>query len=164
MPDLHPIFVHFPIALLMLYAGLEFLRFKSITSRLDLFHTKAILVTAGTLGGILAAQTGELAEEAFEGTSLLNLVETHSSFAESTNIIGIIIAVLYIGTWIKRSSNNLPFPKIFALCEKITTSPIIILAALVLLVGITITGALGGAIVYGPNTDPAVKFIYDLLV
>lgn len=164
MPDLHPLLVHFPIALLTLYAVLEFLRFKFITSRLDLFHTKAILVVLGALGGVIAAQAGELAEEAFKGTSQMNLVEMHSSFAENTNILGLIIAALYIGTWIKRSAVKLPFPKITALCEKITMSPMIIPAAIALLIGITITGALGGAIVYGPDTDPAVKFIYDLLI
>ena len=164
MPDLHPLFVHFPIALLTLFAGLELLRFKAITSRLELFYTKAILVITGTIGGFIAAQAGEIAEETYKGGQSLNLLETHSSIAEATNILAIIIAALYVGAWIKRSGKQLPMPQIFALCEKITSSWIMIPAALVLLTAISVTGALGGALVYGPDADPVVSFVYKLLV
>lgn len=41
-------------------------------------------------------------------------------------------------------------------------SPFLPFLALIGLIAITMTGALGGAIVYGPNVDPVVKFVYSL--
>ena len=40
---------------------------------------------------------------------------------------------------------------------------IVALAALAGLIAISITGALGGAIVYGPDVDPVVSLVYHLL-
>ena len=64
-------------------------------------------------------------------------------------------------------------------CAKIGTGPILVkvqkiaetlyknfvpLLALLGLIAITITGGLGGAIVYGKDVDPIVSFIYKLTV
>lgn len=162
MPDLHPIFVHFPIALLMLYAGLEFLKFKAVESRFELFYTKAILVISGTLGGIIAAQFGEIAEELQRSTDLRQLIEIHSTFAGITNALGAIVSVIYIAAWLSRSKMNLPYRNILRSAERIVDSWIMIPLALATLIAISITGALGGAIVYGANADPFVSFVYKL--
>jgi len=49
------------------------------------------------------------------------------------------------------------------ICQKIINSGLIIPLALFGLAAIAITGALGGAIVYGPNIDPFVAFIIKIL-
>jgi hypothetical protein len=50
------------------------------------------------------------------------------------------------------------------LANKLLEFKIIILLALLGLVLITITGGLGGAMVYGPNADPFFKPVFELLI
>lgn len=162
MPDLHPLFVHFPIALLMLFAVLELLRFKAVSSRFDLFHTKALLVISGTLGGFIAAQFGEIAENLERNAGMRTVIEIHSTFADITTILGAIVSVIYIAAWLSRSKTNLPYHNILRRAEKIVDSWVMVPLALAIFVAISITGALGGAIVYGANSDPFVNFVYKL--
>lgn len=162
MPDLHPLFVHFPIALLTLFAGLELLRFKAISSRVDLFHTKTLLVISGTFGGFIAAQFGEIAENLERNAGLGAIIEIHSTFADITTILGVIASVIYIAAWLSRSKMNLPYRNILRRAEQIVDSWIMIPFALAIFIAISITGALGGAIVYGANSDPFVSFVYKL--
>ena len=49
---------------------------------------------------------------------------------------------------------------IFRFVNAVLQSPFLILMALAGLAAITITGALGGAVVYGPNIDPVVSAVY----
>jgi len=42
--------------------------------------------------------------------------------------------------------------------------PVAIVLALAGLVAITVTGGLGGAIVYGPDADPFFKLVYHFIV
>lgn len=81
--NIHPLFVHFPIGILVLYTAFEFARLKFITKQQFYIPLKSILAILGT-----AAALG--------------------------------------------------------------------------LVAITITGGLGASIVYGPDVDPVVHFIYSL--
>lgn len=164
MPDLHPLVVHFPIALLILYAVLECLRFQAVASRVELFYTKTILVVAGTLGGLVAAQFGENAEQAYRGSDVMNIIELHSSFAGITNFISGIISILYIAAWISRTGTKIPYKRFFRLSERITDSGWMIPLALLTLIAISITGAFGGSIVYGPDADPFVQLIYKIFV
>ena len=62
--NLHPIFVHFPIALLTLYTLCELLRFKKIKDHPAWFYLKAVLIICGTLGAAAALLTGDGAKEA----------------------------------------------------------------------------------------------------
>ncbi len=43
-------------------------------------------------------------------------------------------------------------------------SPLVIVLAIAGLVLMTVVGALGASLVYGPEIDPAVSFIYHLLI
>lgn len=170
--NIHPIFIHFPIALLTIYAIAEFLQFKKLKSQIYFFYIKAVLVITGVLSAFLALYTGGIAED-LQGkdTSIRLLIEKHSVFANISTWVFIIIASAYLVSWIEKTEYNQKlfnskFSKIWKLktlfANKILNTPIVVILALIGLVVITITGALGGAMVYGPDVDPVVRFIYHL--
>lgn len=169
--NIHPAFVHFPIALLLMYALFEIIRFTKRGKTPYFFHIKAILVIVGTLTAFLTLQTGDMAEESFKRSALRSLIHTHSSFATASTWIFTIIAFVYIIAWFKESPLyqkvlGSAIGKQWAQLERysleILQSPLIPLLAVLGLITMTITGALGGAIVYGPDVDPIVNFVYHL--
>lgn len=183
----HPFFVHFPIALLTVYALLEVVAFFSKNTSTKTRGIRVFLAIVGIISVFPTLFTGELAEEnlisADSQNSLIKLVETHSNFATATAVIFSILAVSYLLTWIKlqmtvtvagdnhksigniaddeyKNQNNAFWKFIFWLNSRYPATLLSILG----LIAVTITGALGGAIVYGPNVDPVVNFIYKLLL
>lgn len=174
--NIHPIFVHFPIALLTLYALFELLRFKKLLAQPWFEYVKASFLIIGSLTSFLALQTGELAEEGIgRGNSELHrLVETHSAWASVSAWIFAVLAVVYLVVFINRGALGVRLQSsiLKRIWNPLSTiagwiyrhSWIMIIASLAGLIAITITGALGGAIVYGPEADPLVKFIYPILV
>ncbi len=170
--NIHPMFVHFPIAFLTVYGGLELLRFKKILSQPWWFYVKMSFVVFGFLGALLALQTGGLIEDEFERSSLGPLMETHASFATATTVVFGILAGLYLLTWFKLVSDSQAWLKKNGIRQLwqllITTHQVfykpwfLISSAFAGLVLITITGALGGALVHGPEVDPVVSAIYHL--
>jgi len=168
--NLHPIFVHFPITLFTIYSLMELVKFKKITTLPYWFYIKALLVILGTAGAYTTLLSGELIEEMFEESS--SLVEIHSSLAKITTFLFTFITLLYILSWfqkgnfgfVKNLRNNLLWIYLLKLQKFILNTWLIILLAFIGLLLITITGALGGIIVFGPDTDPLTKFIYELLI
>lgn len=58
--SLHPMFVHFPIALLSLYAGLELITLHPrLRHNTTFYYIKLFLLVCGTLGSMVASSTGE---------------------------------------------------------------------------------------------------------
>lgn len=170
--NIHPIFVHFPIALLTVYAFMEIIRIKKLQDLPYYFYIKASFLCIGTLSSFLALNTGEMAEHAI-GAQGDKLIEMHSAFASVSVWIFVILSLVYINVWISKTEYNAKllsskFGKIWAIkskiASKIFTSPLVVILAVIGLITITITGALGGAIVYGPDVDPIVKFIYRLVM
>lgn len=168
--NIHPIFVHFPIALLTIYAILEIARFKFLTNKEYYFYIKASFLILGIASASLALQTGEIAEHIVNRSAL---IERHALFANISTNLFTILAIIYAVTWINKSSwqSKIANSKVTVLWNKITNiinyfnKPIIVISLAVIgLITITITGALGGAIVYGPNIDPIVKFFYNLVM
>jgi uncharacterized membrane protein len=145
--DLHPILVHFPIGLLTIYAILELIRFKKIMVKPHWFHTKATFAIIGALFACLAYLTGP---EGGEGT---RLHEMHHTFATFTLIIFFVIALAYLLEWIKPSKYSLFIMRPY----------IIIPLAILGLICITITGGLGGAMVYGTHFDPFMAPVFKFL-
>lgn len=164
--NIHPIFVHFPIALLSIYTLMEILHLPIFRRQPWWFYTKAVLLFVGTAGGFAAQQTGELAEEGFRGTSTMALVELHSTYATATLWVFCVLSALYLLEWLRRENMWMNITVMHILYKIETTlfrSPILILAAIAGLLLVTITGALGGALVYGGDVDPVVSFFYHLL-
>lgn len=146
--DLHPIIVHFPVALLTLYAVFELVRFRKVLEKPYWFYIKAALVVFGALGAAAAYLTGP----DVHGSALVSM---HSNFATITLIIFTILGLNYLNEWLKREGK-----KHFS---KSLPSWLIVLLALAGLAAVTITGGLGGAIAYGTGFDPFMAPIFKLL-
>ena len=174
--NIHPIFVHFPIALLAVYSILECIRFKKIQAHVAYKEIKAFLAIAGTVGAFLALSTGDTAVEAILGKPELRAVaRVHENFADGTTFIYTVIAVSYLVIlilgWFKDKPSYEAFVngglgKIWTVVVKISQyiqkTYIIIPLAVAGIVLVTITGALGGLMVYGIDVDPVITFIGHL--
>ena len=174
---LHPAFVHFPIALLTLYAVCELVWIKRLRQNISWFWFKLGLLFFGALSSIVTYQTGKMAAQVLGGSRLVYL---HGSFALATVWYFCILAFFYLVDAVIRgvfpTSLNL---KITAFIEKyslvrkvweiiltfkdfIMDSGFLWTFALIGLALVTITGALGGAIAFGPDVDPMVRIVYNL--
>lgn len=172
--NIHPMIVHFPIALLTIYSVLELIRIKKVLEKPWFKYVKGAFVIIGSLSSSLALSTGEMAEELYEKSELKNLIETHSAWAGFATYVFAILAIIYAIHFISESTLNEKIQKTFlrsfwnfltSISEKLfTTTWLMMTAAFVGLVALTVTGGLGGAIVYGPDVDPIVKIIYTTLV
>jgi len=168
--------VHFPIGLLVVYSILEVAAYVSPVLRRQIWVSpvKVFLLFTGSLSAFLALVTGGIAEELLEGAgSRSSIVETHSSVAEVTTLLYLVLAAAYfvrisdLKGWCNRIVGTNVFLARIRDIQKRLSSGILdtwLLPALALLafIGLFVTGALGAAIVYGPNADPFVSFIYNL--
>lgn len=126
------------------------------------------MVIFGVLGAGSAIIAGKLIEDQFAGKH--DLVEFHSAINELATFVFSAIAFAYLVSWIKKSSKenvfSAKFGSLWKLALKIEKTvletPVIYVLALVGLILISIGGALGGAIAYGPDLDPFTHFIYSL--
>lgn len=171
--NIHPILVHFPIALLTLYGICELIRFKKVTTQHFWFHIKAILVIVGLITAELALGSGESIQRMFKDIPEKHaIVPIHSFFAEMTVGIFFILAITYLVLWIdydapktfikKHRTIEKTWGHLLSISKWITNTPFAPALAFAGIIGITITGALGGAMVHGPEIDPFVSFIYHL--
>lgn len=167
--NIHPLFVHFPIALLSVYAVFEIVSIRRWQESTWIHPFKTILLTIGSVFSFLSLSTGELAEESvlIKNSTLRSLIETHSLFATITTYLFVALALAYLFETLLRSVYVLKVPKgiqkvIGWYSQRFLTRSFRRLLAVGGLITVFITGALGGAIVYGPTADPFVNFIYTL--
>lgn len=163
--------VHFPIALLTFYAFLEIISVKRLRSLDAFWYVKAVLVVAGSLSAFATRQTGEMIEHEF--SFVKNVVEIHALWATITTAVFSVLAICYLVAWITRVFPERverlawfkPVWNVFLKIQAFVLNRYVsLLIALFGLVAVTITGALGGAIANGPEIDPVVKFVYNLLI
>lgn len=165
--DIHPIFVHFPIALLVIYSIIKVLPLKTWFPNVAWKDIERILLVLGTLGAFAALATGEVAEEISRPNR--QLVEAHSTFAGISTwpyvalLIGEIIELVsgrqsIFGKIPSSIQNAILFVK--KILTNATFSKVI---ALLALVAISVTGLLGGVMVYGTTADPFAKIVLSLL-
>ncbi len=132
LEDLHAITAHFPIALLVVSAGVSVaLRIKS---SVHLQHTSWLLLWIGTLGAIIASVTGLISHFPYEETELHGVIEVHQlwSFAVTAFFI-----VLTSWRWISRRRG-----------VDAGTTPLYLVVILVGMVGLVLSGMTGGDLVY----------------
>lgn len=152
--DIHPLVVHYPIALLTLYSLFELVSVRKMQERPYWFYVKAVFVILGALGAVASAVSGLFATHFVRGVPL---VEMHIWFSYATAAIFLIIAALYASVWWGNAVSARYSAKI--LFNRWAMAPL----ALVGLVSIVITGGLGGAMVYGTDFDPLMRPIFKLL-
>lgn len=129
---LHPILVHFPIALL--FVSVLFDLMGATLSR-DSFREGALwLLGLGLIGGVAAAIVGDMAEDAVEKAGIAeSLIETHEMWAQIT--LGI-MALLLLSRLLLRNRFSTRTPTVY------------LVLATMGLIALIATGHTGGNLVY----------------
>ncbi len=168
--NVHPIFTHFPVALLTLYSLMEFIRFKKIILKPYWFYVKAVFVICGTGIGYATFLSGYVLRDDYKLESIVKVINTHMWFAVGTLVIFNLLSLGYIIAWLERegilsAASSSSIAKFFLGVKNILHSNwFCVIGAILGFVGIMITGALGGALAYGRDVDPMVDFIYGILI
>ena len=164
--NLHPLFVHFPIALLFVYSIIRILPVSKWVPEISWKSAERVLLLVGVVGAFLALATGDTAEHLFQPNR--QLVEMHSFFATlSTWLYGALLAgeILSLvnpkfGPKIQNESIKDVMTSLESfLCDNIFSK----IVAFVALVSISVTGLLGGVMVYGLSADPVAGFVVKML-
>lgn len=165
--DLHPLIVHFPIALLTLYTFCELARFKKLRDNQSWLFFKSALVVLGVLGAGAALGTGETARHINHPTR--ELVSAHERFAQITTFLFALLAANYALIFLERilaSRTSDFFVGILRTVSRIRivifSAPAVIVVALMGFAALVATGALGGLMVYGPTADPLTSFFNSI--
>jgi uncharacterized membrane protein len=151
MGFLHPIIIHFPIALLTLYGVIELVRFQRVLDKPYWFYTKAILISFGALGALAGVVTGGIASNWYIGGPRIFVM--HQVFGLITLLISAVIALGYQFHWHKMNRFS----------EFVMKPKILVILALLLLFCITTVGGIGGALSRGTTFDPLMAPIFKLL-
>lgn len=164
--NIHPLFVHFPIALLLLYSAVKILPLQKWFPKGNWKTSEILLLVTGLAGVVIASSTGELAEELVRPNN--QIVEMHSLFAAATTwMFGIILAgevLRFINCRYTAKLNSPAISKIATGAEKILTNTLLTkLLAFAGLIAISVTGLLGGVMVYGLSADPIAPMVLKLL-
>lgn len=179
--DYHPIVVHIPVAFLSIYTLFEIL--SALIQRLNnktVFYIKSFLLFVGIVGVGGALATGEVASHLNRDSIPRAILNAHEEWAEFTAgffwlplIIYIILMLSYERSYIEAKLISWFGQKnivntIFNYLIKITyffekNRWILAVVALIGLVSVSVTGALGGAMVYGPDADPFIETVISIL-
>ncbi len=167
--NIHPFIVHFPIALLTLYAIFELFPLESWYPRVAWQDIKAILVCFGGVGLLAALVTGQLAESSMIARASGRILYIHKLFAGASTAIFGLIALAYFIQWVFNKHAGLSRPLkanfrfIGAYSKFMLERWVVVSFALIGFIALSITGALGVMIIYGPNGDFITQFVYQLL-
>lgn len=164
--NIHPLFVHFPIALLLVYSFLKILPFKKWFPSVSWGQIERALLFFGVIGAFAALSTGETAEHLARPDRAL--VEMHSLFATmSTWLYGALLLgeiALVVRTTFATKITLPAVLKLAAFLEKILCNRIFSkILAFLGLIAISVTGLLGGVMVYGLSADPLAGFVVKIL-
>ena len=166
MCNIHPLLVHFPVALLFVYSIIKILPLEKWFPNVSWKHIERAVLFFGVLGAFAADATGDLAEHiARPNRALVNM---HSTFAGiATFLYGFLLAGEIISVFRSMYGSKITDPKIqkiLAFLEKFLCSQFISMWVAVLgLIAISVTGLLGGVMVYGVSADPVAGIVLNLL-
>lgn len=167
MIDIHPLLIHFPIALLSVYTVTQLIPPRWLWRNTTLFTLNTFLLLVGSATLLIARQSGDLLEHSRQFTPLMH---THSQWATMTTVLYGILTIFYFLllalklTEVGKTPWLRPYTKILQPAQWLFNNYIITLVALVGAGLLLVTGALGGGIVYGPTADPLVQFVTTWLV
>lgn len=160
--NIHPLLVHFPIALLTLYSLAEILGISKKISSLRYWKpVKMAFLFPGVVGAFFSLMSGEAIEDLFN--NLHALVELHSFFAAAATWIFTILAGAYLVELVSGYLKLEERVKFLVSIQKMVLNKYVAASlALLGLAALFVTGSLGVAIVYGPEIDPFVSAVYHL--
>ncbi len=164
--NIHPIIVHFPVALLFLYSFIKIVPFKKWIPSFSWDSVLRALLFFGILGAFAAYMTGDTARALF-GPSR-SIVEAHESFASISIFIYTVLLIreflpVFKAKYFEKIKSE-EIKKIILLVEKVLTQKALSkILAFLGLVSITITGMLGGIMVYGLSADPIAPLVLKIL-
>lgn len=166
--NLHPIFVHFPIALFLLYSFLRFFPWPKKLPAVDWHLPRVVILVAGLLGAWLSNATGEIASHiARPNRAILNLHEGFAAASVDVYVV-LLIAELFVffkPEWLENKYLRIlkPLSPLFSFLKKaFSKSWTFLLLAIVGALLIAMTGLLGGVMVYGTTADPLAAPILKL--
>ena len=88
--NIHPIIVHFPIALLFLYSIIKILPLNKWLPKVAWRDIERVLLVFGVLGAFVALATGQIARHLIQPNR--DLIHAHSNFASiSTWLYGLLL-------------------------------------------------------------------------
>lgn len=164
--NIHPILVHFPIAFLVLYSFIKIIPFNKYFPNVAWKQIERVLLLAGVLGALVANATGEIAEELVRPDH--DIAEMHEFFASITIwmygllLLGEVLSMFMSTIILKIKSTQ--FIKFLTFIQNVLTNKTIsIILAMCGFFAITITGMLGGVMVYGLSADPLAPIVLKLL-
>lgn len=164
--NIHPLVVHFPIALLLVYSVITLLPVKKWLPRIAWDDVATVLLVCGFAGAFVSLQTGEIAADLTRPDR--DLLEAHEFFANATSWMYGLLIVGKVLVFIQTRSFFSKVPPFFqkgiaSLGALLTHSTIVILLALFGLLALFLTGALGGIMIYGTTADPLAPSILKVL-
>lgn len=164
--NIHPIFVHFPIALLFIYSLLIIIPVAKALPRFAWRDIRLVVLAIGLLGAWASLSTGESAEHATQASH--KLVNTHAAFASTSTWIYVALLIIELLPWadalLAERVEWIKYRNFVRLLMKwFYQNWLISLLAVVGLFAITITGVLGGSIVYGTTADPLAPIVLKML-
>lgn len=164
--NIHPLVIHFPIAFLVIYSLIVIFPIKRWFPRLAWKDIELILLLVGFTGTIAALQTGEIASElTFQNRDIL---EMHEFFANATSwTYGLLIAGKIL-SFIQAHSLYTKIPVVIQklispISSLLNNTGVVILLAIIGIIVLSLTGLLGGVMVYGTSADPLAPFVLKLL-
>ena len=176
LAELHPIFVHFPIALLLTSVALDFV--ATFMRRWNIADVSTWLLVPGVIGAFLAGVTGTISSHSANAfkDGATNLLALHQKFGFAA---GALFAALLLARLIRLSprilggmSTSFGFirpletrlrtviPAVFAKPPSALVIAAYLLASVVAAVLLGITGYLGGAMVYDHGLGTPTGFFF----
>lgn len=92
MPNIHPLFVHFPIALFSVFLLAEFINY--FANREDLRSAASYTLYLGTLAAVAAVLAGWRAASTVTHSEVVHsIMETHEGFGVTVLIMGVVLSI-----------------------------------------------------------------------
>lgn len=164
--NIHPLFVHFPIALLFVYSVIKILPLHKWLPSVSWKDIERALLFCGVLGAFAALSTGELAEHMTRPNH--DIVEAHAFFSvAATWMYGLLLAGEVVSValpWLVRTVKVPSVIKGATILKNILTHHTLsIILAVFGLIALSISGLLGGVMVYGTSADPLAGIVLKML-
>lgn len=173
--ELHPIIVHFPIALLLTAVVMDFV--AALTRRWNIADVATWLLLFGVIGALAAGLTGTISEHQARGVAVGNLLALHQRFAFAAGFafaLLLLVRLIWLAPRILLGLRSMvpalatplqqrlraAVPALFAAPPAPWLIALYLLGSVVAAVLLGITGYLGGALVYDHGLGTPGAFLH----